>query len=125
MGRRRCVLATGAFPRHNGDDHRALALRNRMSITFARHEDRSHLPDPIPFYATTVKGRVLCKVFVATLHEADGDEKAHETARELWNRYIDMVEKAAAQKILAGKFEADGTIVVRDADLEAMRRDSA
>jgi hypothetical protein len=95
-----------------------------MSITFARHEDRTHLPDPIAFYANTVKGPVLCKVSVATLHQADGDARAHETARELWNRYIDMVEEAAAEKILAGRFEPDGTIVIRDDDLEAMRRDS-
>ncbi|HSV17736.1 MAG TPA: DUF1488 family protein [Casimicrobiaceae bacterium] len=96
-----------------------------MSITFARHEDRTHIHDPIAFYATTVDGRVLCKVSVATLRQADGDENAQETARELWNRYVDMVEEAAAEKILAGGFEPDGTIVVRDEDLEAMRRDSA
>lgn len=96
-----------------------------MAITFARHEDRSHLPDPIPFEATTVKGRVRCVVSVATLREADGDQYAHETPRELWNRYVDMVEEAAAGKIRAGGFEPDGTIVVRDEDLEAMRRDSA
>ena len=95
-----------------------------MTIKFPRNEDRSHLPDPISFYADTPAGRILCKVFRETLHEADRDENAHETARELWNRYIDMIEEAAAEKILDGRFEADGTIVVRDEDLERMRRDS-
>lgn len=95
-----------------------------MTIKFPRNEDRSHLPDPIPFYADTPAGRVRCKVFRETLHEADRDENAHETTRELWNRYIDMIEEAAAEKILDGRFEADGTIIVRDEDLERMRRDS-
>jgi hypothetical protein len=96
-----------------------------MTISFPRDEDRTHLPDPIPFYAKTVTGRVLCEVYRETLHEADRDEPVHETTRELWNRYIDMVEEAAAEKILNGEFEPDGTIVVRDADLEGIRRDSA
>ena len=96
-----------------------------MSITFPHDEDHSHLGDPIVFHASTVSGRVTCQVSFATLREADGDRNRHETGRELWNRYRDMVEEAAAEKILAGKVEADGTVVVRDDDLEAMRRDSA
>ena len=96
-----------------------------MSISFARNEDRSHMPDPIPFFATTPKGRVPCKISHETLHDADGDENAHETIRELWNRYIDMAEEAASEKILSGGFEPDGSIVVRLKDLEDMRRDSA
>jgi hypothetical protein len=96
-----------------------------MTISFARNEDRSHMPDPIPFFATSPSGKVLCKVPHETLHDADRDENAHETIRELWNRYVDMVEEAAAEKILNGDFEPDGSIVVRSDDLEAMRRDSA
>ncbi len=83
------------------------------------------MPDPIAFFARTATGRVLCKVSHETLHAADRGQGAHETARELWNRYVDMIEEAAAEKILNGGFEPDGTIVVRYEDLEAMRRDSA
>jgi hypothetical protein len=96
-----------------------------MTISFPRDEDRSHMPDPITFFARTATGRVLCKVSHETLHDADRGQGADETARELWNRYVDMVEEAAAEKILNGGFEPDGTIVVRYHDLEAMRRDSA
>ena len=96
-----------------------------MSISFARTEDRTHMPDPIQFFATSPKGRVLCKISHETLHDADRDENSHETVRELWNRYIDMVEEAAAEKILGGDVEPDGSIVVRLKDLEDMRRDSA
>jgi uncharacterized protein DUF1488 len=96
-----------------------------MTITFPRDEDQTHLPDPIVFHARTAKGRVTCMVSVETLREADGDRNKEETGHELWNRYRDMVEEAAAEKLVAGNTEPDGTIVVRDADLEAMRRDSA
>jgi hypothetical protein len=96
-----------------------------MSITFPRDEDLTHLHDPVVFHAKTARGRVTCKVSVETLREADRDGNREETGRELWNRYRDMVEEAAAEKIQAGKFEPDGAIVVRDEDLEAMRRDSA
>ena len=96
-----------------------------MSISFARTEDRSHMPDPIQFVATSPRGKVSCKISHETLHGADRDENSHETIRELWNRYIDMVEEAAAEKILDGGFEPDGSIVVRLKDLEDMRRDSA
>ena len=83
------------------------------------------MPDPIPFFAKTATGRVLCKVAHETLHSADRDRSGEETTRELWNRYIDMLEEAAAEKILDGAFEPDGTIVITFDDLEAMRRDSA
>jgi hypothetical protein len=96
-----------------------------MAITFPRDEDYTHLTDPVVFHARTPRGRVTCKVSVETLREADGDRNREETGRELWNRYRDMVEEAAAEMIVAGKVEPDGSVVVRDEDLEAMRRDSA
>ena len=64
----------------------------------------------------------LCKVSHATLHGADRDTAGKETIQELWNRYIDFVEDVAARRIELGYFERDGSIVVRDEDLEQARR---
>jgi hypothetical protein len=93
-----------------------------MRITFPRSEKRDKLPDPIEFYAVEKKRRILCRVSHATLHDADRDATGKETIQELWNRYIDFVEDVAARRIELGYFERDGSIVVRDEDLEQARR---
>jgi hypothetical protein len=93
-----------------------------MRITFPRSEKRVTLPDPIEFFAVERKRRILCKVSHATLHAADRDGMGKETIQELWNRYIDFVEDVAARRIELGYFERDGSIVVRDEDLEQSRR---
>ena len=95
-----------------------------MPIFFPRDEDRAHLPDPIQFFAETETGRVLCKISYETLQDADRDGGRQETERELWNRYVDFVEEVAEEKILDGQFEPDGSIVVRYADIERVRRDA-
>ncbi len=92
-----------------------------MRISFPR-EHRTNLPDPIEFYAVERKRRVLCRVSHATLHAADRDSTGKETIQELWNRYIDFVEDVAARRIELGYFERDGSITVRDEDLEQARR---
>ena len=68
------------------------------------------------------KRRILCKVTHATLHDADRDGARKETIHDLWNRYIDFVEDVAARRIELGYFESDGSIFVRDSDLEQARR---
>jgi hypothetical protein len=93
-----------------------------MRIHFPRSEKRVTLPDPIEFFAVERKRRILCKVSHATLHAADRDGTAKETIQELWNRYIDFVEDVAARRIELGYFERDGSIMVRDEDLEQSRR---
>ncbi len=93
-----------------------------MRITFPRDEKRARLSDPIEFYAVERKRRILCKVSHATLHEADRDITGKETTQELWNRYIDFVEDVAARRIELGYFERDGSVIVRDQDLEQARR---
>ena len=93
-----------------------------MRITFPRAEKRTGLPDPIEFIAVEKKRRIVCKVSHATLHEADRDSSGRETTQELWNRYIDFVEDVAARRIELGYFESDGSVVVRDSDLEQARR---
>jgi hypothetical protein len=101
-----------------GHDPKADVVR----ITFPRSENRAKLPDPIEFFAVEKKRRILCKVTHATLHNADRDASGKETIQELWNRYIDFVEDVAARRIELGYFERDGSIVVRDEDLEQARR---
>jgi len=93
-----------------------------MRITFPRTHSRTKLPDPIEFVALERKRRIVCKVSHATLHDADRDASGKETIQELWNRYIDFVEDVAARRIELGYFERDGSVVVRDADLEQARR---
>jgi hypothetical protein len=93
-----------------------------VRITFPRSENRARLPDPIEFFAVEKKRRILCKVTHATLHNADRDTSGKETIQELWNRYIDFVEDVAARRIELGYFERDGSIMVRDEDLEQARR---
>jgi uncharacterized protein DUF1488 len=93
-----------------------------MRISFPRAENRTHLPDPIEFYAVEKRRRILCRVSHATLHDADRDSSGSETIQELWNRYIDFVEDVAARRIELGYFERDGSITVRDEDLEQARR---
>jgi hypothetical protein len=93
-----------------------------MRISFPRAENRTKLPDPIEFYAVERKRRILCRVSHATLHDADRDGAGSETIQELWNRYIDFVEDVAARRIELGYFERDGSITVRDEDLEQARR---
>lgn len=96
-----------------------------MRITFPRAENRAKLPDPIEFVALERKRKITCKVSHATLHDADRDGKGKATIHELWNRYIDFVEDVAARRIELGYFERDGSIVVRDEDLEQSRRAAA
>jgi len=93
-----------------------------VRITFPRSENRARLPDPIEYFAVEKKRRILCKVTHATLHNADRDPSGKETIQELWNRYIDFVEDVAARRIELGYFERDGSIMVRDEDLEQARR---
>ena len=93
-----------------------------MRISFPRAEHRDKLPDPIEFYAVEKKRRILCRVSHATLHAADRDSTGKETIQELWNRYVDFVEDVAARRIELGYFERDGSITVRDEDLEQARR---
>ena len=93
-----------------------------MRISFPRAENRTNLPDPIEFYAVEKRRRILCRVSHATLHDADRDTMGKETIQELWNRYIDFVEDVAARRIELGYFERDGSITVRDEDLEQARR---
>jgi hypothetical protein len=93
-----------------------------MRITFPRSENRARLNDPVEFIAIERKRRIVCKVSHATLHNADRDISGKETIQELWNRYIDFVEDVAARRIELGYFEGDGSIVVRDVDLEQARR---
>ena len=95
-----------------------------MRITFPR-EHRAKLTDPIEFYAVERKRRILCRVSHATLHDADRDGTSKASIQELWNRYIDFVEDVAARRIELGYFERDGSIVVRDEDLEQSRRAAA
>lgn len=96
-----------------------------MRITFPRSEKRTGLLDPIEFLAVEKRRRIVCKVSHATLHEADRDGSGKESIQELWNRYIDFVEDVAARRIELGYFERDGSIVVRDEDLEQSRRAAA
>jgi Protein of unknown function (DUF1488) len=96
-----------------------------MRITFPRTENRAKLPDPIEFYALEKKRRILCRVSHATLHDADRDGNGKASIQELWNRYVDFVEDVAARRIELGYFERDGSIVVRDEDLEQSRRAAA
>ena len=96
-----------------------------MRITFPRAENRAKLPDPIEFIAIERKRKITCKVSHATLHDADRDGAGKATIHELWNRYIDFVEDVAARRIELGYFERDGSIVVRDEDLEQSRRAAA
>jgi hypothetical protein len=93
-----------------------------LRVTFPRSVNRTKMPDPIEFFAVEKKRRILCKVTHATLHNADQDASGKETIQELWNRYIDFVEDVAARRIELGYFERDGSIVVRDEDLEQARR---
>lgn len=93
-----------------------------MRITFPRSEKRSKLPDPIEFLAVERKRRIVCRVSHATLHGANRSAAGKETIQELWNRYIDFVEDVAARRIELGYFEHDGSIIVRDEDLEQARR---
>jgi len=95
---------------------------NVMRISFPRTEKRAKLTDPIEFLAVEKKRRIVCRVSHATLHGADRDLSGNETIQELWNRYIDFVEDVAARRIELGYFERDGSIVVRDEDLEQARR---
>jgi hypothetical protein len=96
-----------------------------MRITFPRTENRAKLPDPIEFYALEKKRRILCRVSHATLRDADRDGNGTASIQELWNRYVDFVEDVAARRIELGYFERDGSIVVRDEDLEQSRRAAA
>ncbi|MEO8345203.1 MAG: DUF1488 family protein [Betaproteobacteria bacterium] len=96
-----------------------------MRIAFPRGESRGKLTDPIEFLAVERKRRIVCRVSHATLHDADRDSGGKATIHELWNRYIDFVEDVAARRIELGYFERDGTIVVRDEDLEQSRRAAA
>jgi hypothetical protein len=93
-----------------------------MRVTFPRSEKRTTLPDPILFMAVEGKRRIICKVAHSTLHGADRDAAGRETIHELWNRYIDFVEDVAARIIELGYFESDGSVIVRDKDLERARR---
>ena len=96
-----------------------------MRIAFPRGESRGKLTDPIEFLAVERKRRIVCRVSHATLHDADRDAAGKATIQELWNRYIDFVEDVAARRIELGYFERDGSIVVRDEDLEQSRRAAA
>jgi len=93
-----------------------------MRVTFPRSENRATLPDPIQFTAVEGKRRIVCKVSHATLLGADRDAAGAEPVRDLWNRYIDFVEDVAARIIELGDFESDGSVIVRDKDLERARR---
>jgi hypothetical protein len=93
-----------------------------MRVTFPRSENRTTLSDPIRFTAVEGKRRIVCKVAQATLLAADRNATGRETIHELWNRYIDFVEDVAARIIELGYFEPDGSVVVRDKDLERARR---
>ena len=93
-----------------------------VKITFPRSEKRAKLTDPIEFVAVERKRRIVCRVSHATLHDADRDLSGKETIQELWNRYIDFVEDVAARRIELGYFERDGSVIVRDEDLEQARR---
>ena len=93
-----------------------------MTINFPRSENRSKLPDPIEFIAVERKRRIVCRVSHATLHDADRDTSGKVSTEELWKRYIDFVEDVAARRIELGYFESDGSIDVRDEDLEQARR---
>ncbi len=96
-----------------------------MRITFPRTENRAKLPDPIEFQALEKKRRILCRVSHATLRSADRDSGGKASIQELWNRYVDFVEDVAARRIELGYFERDGSIAVRDEDLEQSRRAAA
>ena len=93
-----------------------------MKITFPRTEHVGKLSDPIEFRAVEKKRHIICRVSHATLHHADRDNGGKATIHELWNRYIDFVEDVAARRIELGYFENDGSIVVREEDLEQARR---
>jgi hypothetical protein len=95
-----------------------------MRISFPRNENRNTLSDPIRFFAVEGKRRILCKISHAALHYADRDNAGRGPIQELWNRYIDFAEDVAARRIELGYFESDGSVVVRDDDLERVRRES-
>jgi hypothetical protein len=93
-----------------------------VKITFPRTEKRAKLTDPIAFVAVERKRPIVCRLSLTTLHDADRALTGTETIQELWNRYIDFVEDVAARRIELGYFERDGSVIVRDEDLEQARR---
>jgi Protein of unknown function (DUF1488) len=95
-----------------------------MRISFPRAETKTPLSDPIQFFAIEGKRRIVCKISHAALHYADRDAADKEPIQALWNRYIDFAEDVAARRIELGYFESDGSVVVRDDDLERVRRES-
>lgn len=95
-----------------------------MRITFPRDRPRGKLTDPILFQAVEGRRRIVCKIAHATLHYADRDSAGKEPIQELWNRYRDFAEDVAARRIELGYLESDGSVVVRDDDLERVRRES-